>query len=198
MYKKELEKKQKEFGGLQKMSKNAKEWFDDSIKSSKDKSVSKHKGVFQMGKMYTFEYNPLTKDKLWYYDKNPTIIVIGVKSSSKLFYGINLNYYPLKNKKEIISVIRDKLNSQYSRAIKNNSKNSKQQKAIKYPQTLFKDIAKLGANFGIRSYYLNRVKNAYCICYEDWVNAFFLDNMKLYGINEKHKDTLFREFLKKS
>ena len=43
------------------------------------------------GRMYTFFYNPKTKDKLPYYDRFPLSMILGQDSDG--FIGLNFHYY---------------------------------------------------------------------------------------------------------
>ena len=76
-------------------------WLQEKVKKLKSpmalaKEIAKEKsrqgGVFQMGGLYHFFYDPLTKRDLPYYDIFP--LVIPVKRKDDGFLGINLHYLP--------------------------------------------------------------------------------------------------------
>jgi len=76
-------------------------WLQEKMKKLKSpmalaKEIAKEKsrqgGVFQMGGLYHFFYDPLTKRDLPYYDIFP--LVIPVKRKDDGFLGINLHYLP--------------------------------------------------------------------------------------------------------
>jgi len=82
--------------------KRSKTWFDQQVlllrrkrytpqKVLKDDPSALTKRLF-IGRMYTFMYNPKTKDKLPYYDMFPLIFPFKVESNG--FYGINFHYLP--------------------------------------------------------------------------------------------------------
>lgn len=50
-------------------------------------------GAFQLGGLYHFYYNPVTKNKLPYYDSFP--LVIPLNRSPDGFLGLNLHYLPI-------------------------------------------------------------------------------------------------------
>jgi hypothetical protein len=50
-------------------------------------------GSFQLGGLYHFYYNPLTKNKLPYYDSFP--LVIPLNRNNDGFLGLNLHYLPV-------------------------------------------------------------------------------------------------------
>ena len=58
------------------------------------KEKSRQGGMFQMGGLYHFFYDPLTKKDLPYYDIFP--LVIPLKKKDDGFLGLNLHYLPTK------------------------------------------------------------------------------------------------------
>jgi len=83
------------------LSKKSVAWLQEKVKKLKSpmalaKEIAKEKsrqgGVFQMGGLYHFFYDPLTKRDLPYYDIFP--LVIPVKRKDDGFLGINLHYLP--------------------------------------------------------------------------------------------------------
>lgn len=195
MFKSELKDQQSNFGGGIKAPKKAEEWFDEQKKgSSRSKNVIKWTKKLHPGKLYTFKYNPLYKEELWYFDKEPLVIIISETNTSNLFLGINLNYLPKKIKWQIVSKIRDNLN--YEDRIKSKPFNAQAQKPVLIPDTLLRQFKKFGLQFAIRSYYLNRIKDCYCFCYEDWSKGLLLNTLDIYGITEKHVEKLFYQNLK--
>jgi hypothetical protein len=54
---------------------------------------TRKRGRFQMGGLYHFFYDPLTKDKLPYYDTFP--LVIPLQATTDGFIGLNLHYLPI-------------------------------------------------------------------------------------------------------
>lgn len=74
----------------------------DRIKkvSSDSKIVS---GRPKIGKMYTYIYNPKTKEKLPYYDTVPLVIPVSYERNG--FYGLNFHYLPLRERNELLNII---------------------------------------------------------------------------------------------
>ena len=66
-----------------------------------------------LGRMYLFEYDPKTKDKLPYYDRFPLVFPIasgrtsGFASSGGSFLGINLHYLPLPLRARLMDALYD-------------------------------------------------------------------------------------------
>lgn len=87
-------------------------WLQDQIKDLKSpirlareiaKEKSRQGGQFQMGGLYQFFYDPLTKGDLPYYDIFP--LVIPLKRDAEGFIGLNLHYLPPRYR----AVFMDKL-----------------------------------------------------------------------------------------
>lgn len=73
-------------------------WFNDTLKKTlggREKRLSSPMSMGQ-GKLYTYAYDPLTKDKLPYWDQYPLIIFLsmeyGETTKRVYFRGINLHY----------------------------------------------------------------------------------------------------------
>jgi hypothetical protein len=66
---------------------------DSSVQSSKPK----------IGQLYTYLYNPKTKEKLPYYDIVP--LVIPVQYTENGFYGLNFHYLSLPERNKLLNII---------------------------------------------------------------------------------------------
>lgn len=67
-------------------------------------------GRFQMGGLYHFAYDPLTKDKLPYYDTFPLVIPLHPKPGANGepgFLGLNLHYLPPKVRAAFLDKLMD-------------------------------------------------------------------------------------------
>lgn len=72
------------------------------IKSvSADSSVTPKKP--RIGRLYTYLYNPKTKDKLPYYDIVP--LVIPIQYTENGFYGLNFHYLSLQERNKLLNII---------------------------------------------------------------------------------------------
>lgn len=70
-------------------------WYRDlTLKGKAGKYTLKERSrqVVDIGTMYTFHYDPKTKDKLPFYDTNP--LIFAVEHYKDGFLGINLHYLP--------------------------------------------------------------------------------------------------------
>jgi hypothetical protein len=85
---------------LEFLSRESYAWFNNEIKklgspadiAKEIVSERNRKGSFEAGKLYHFFYDPLTKDRLQYYDRFPLIIALSLGSDG--FIGLNLHYLP--------------------------------------------------------------------------------------------------------
>lgn len=70
-------------------------------KVSQDSTISPRKPM--IGKLYTYLYNPKTKEKLPYYDIVP--LVIPVSYTNNGFYGLNFHYLSLPERNKLLNLI---------------------------------------------------------------------------------------------
>ena len=59
--------------------------------------------IFQTGKMYIFNYDPIGRKTLPYYDTFPLILLTDIKNDG--FFGINLHYLPVEQRMVFLSNI---------------------------------------------------------------------------------------------
>lgn len=80
-------------------------------KVSKDSKVQTAKP--RIGGMYSFGYNPKTKDKMPYYDMFP--LVIPVEPAEGGFFGLNFHYIDAKSRGILLDIIAPLTDSKSSR-----------------------------------------------------------------------------------
>lgn len=59
--------------------------------------------IFETGRMYLFNYDPIGRTSLPYYDTFPLILLTDIKNDG--FYGINLHYLPVEQRMVFLSNI---------------------------------------------------------------------------------------------
>ncbi len=172
-------------------------WYREMfIKRSKKKDVIEYNNmsIMQEGRIYTFQYDPITKDKLDFYDNNPISLIIhhvpakGGKGWNAL--GINLSYMPPKIRTKILDKIWQVF---YNKGIKANQddifKGKKNVSATKYADTLDYDrcvkiLKNSGFEFAIRSYRYDHIeKKPMTISYEDWYRVCTFTSKYIRKIN---------------
>ena len=77
--KKEIKRLSTEAGSKARARADAEKWFSEGRKSRAIKEVAKTRGKFSIGKIYSFEYTPIT-DNLPWYDRNPVVLALDSKS----------------------------------------------------------------------------------------------------------------------
>jgi len=84
---------------LQRRSKESLTWFRDRVRRIRTNSEQFYKQSdlqksrrFLEGRMFTFFYDPKTKDKLPYYDTFPCVMIVETYGSG--FLGLNIHYLP--------------------------------------------------------------------------------------------------------
>jgi len=84
---------------LQRRSKESLTWFRDRVRRIRTNSEQFYKQSdlqksrrFLEGRMFTFFYDPKTKDKLPYYDTFPCVMIVETYGSG--FLGLNVHYLP--------------------------------------------------------------------------------------------------------
>lgn len=168
-------------------------WFQEKIKDLKSpaklaREISKDKGrqtgQFQMGGLYHFFYDPLTKDELPYYDIFP--LVIPLKQDSAGFLALNLHYLPTKYR----AVFMDKL---MNFAITNDN-NEPRRLRVTY------DILAATKNFKefrpcVKRYLNNQIQSKIMVIQpNEWETALFLPTAIFKGApaSKVHSDSIIK------
>lgn len=181
-------------GGLNRARLESYEYFDDNYfnKGNYNKKLIP-------GGIYTFNYDPISKDILDFYDKRP--IIISLKSdfskntNNWIETGINLNFLPYREKIQTLDV----LYTAYSKKIEDNIDREEEDPErlfflekdyMKILNSLIYKIAKTEYKFAIRNYIFTRMKNKSKIEYEDWGLVPLINSETLMGLslNEVHKE----------
>lgn len=180
--------------------KNSVEWFMSEIKNNKSSRIQKLNSLnFQRGKIYIFNYDPITKDRLSYWDESPIFLFFDLiqTKNGPVFLGINLSWFPITARKFFLNSIKRVYKNQYSTA---NTKpySALQQLPVDLNIELFiKLFYKIGFSFGIRTYKPNRIRGPiYSVCFEDWS---MLENMSKNSIfpqlkSNKSLPDIYKEF----
>ena len=160
-------------------------------------------GKFIPGKIYTYEYDPLYKDSLSYYDKRPIILVNEVykaKNGNNIVRGINLNFLPEEIKVATLQ--------QFYKTFEGEIKKSEE---AAYGGGIFMGIGKIvsffrdwvqvlsmfgasagvGYQFAYRSYIIDRVKNLRYMEYQHWEMIPFLNPEEINGASVS---TIYKEY----
>tara|TARA_Y100001951_G_C11213391_1_gene224323 strand:- start:213 stop:773 length:561 start_codon:yes stop_codon:yes gene_type:complete len=146
-------------------------WYSDNakrLKRIKPKHLMRDKDNLtpnaQIGRMYMFNYNPKTKEKLPYYDRFP--LVIPIEPYSDGFLGLNFHYLKPKHRLVLINAL---INLASDQSLSENAKIQATYKMLskstKYKW--FKPTLKRYLNSHVQSNFLK-------ILPSDWQMAIFL------------------------
>jgi hypothetical protein len=140
----------------------------------------------QPGSFVAFEYDPLTKETLLFWDKNPAVIVLGIRNSRML--GLNLHFVPFNMRKLIVEYV-----------LKKNASNIKLNKPISINYKEMKSFLKaIKATICIRLYIISRMKDRMTIVrsHRDYIiGATALKTDKIYKMTS---DQIYKLALGKS
>lgn len=160
-------------------SRQAIEWYRNTAKKTRVSSESfinraeneRLRKRPTIGRMYSFLYDPKTKDTLPYYDKFPLIFMIG--PAPKGFMGINLHYLPPILRAQLMNSLYDLLNNnKYDETTKLRISYDVLSKASKY--RFFKPC--------VKRYLTNHVRSRLIMIYpEEWDIALMLPTQKFVG-----------------
>ena len=129
---------------LRERSREALEYFQTKVRNIKISSEAFYKREvgtltkakrYLPGRMYTFFYDPKTKDLMPYYDKFPVVLIVDVTPDG--FTGLNLHYLPPRYRVRLLSEL-------YNYIVLDDDVDDESMKTrIKMTYTLLKSITKL-------------------------------------------------------
>jgi hypothetical protein len=150
-------------------------------------------GKFIPGKIYTYEYDPLYKDVLSYYDKRPIILVNEVykaKNGNDIVRGINLNFLPEEIRVATLQQFFKTFEGEITKSEEAAFKGTIFQgvgKIISFFRdwvqvlSMFGSSAGVGYQFAYRSYIIDRIKNLRYVEYQHWEMIPFLNPEEITG-----------------
>jgi hypothetical protein len=178
-------------------------FFDKYVKKDKDayflnlnegnKISNTEKGFFIPGRIYTFQYDPLYKDSLSYYDKRPIIMVHEVylhpTTKNELIVGINLNFLPETVRVTVLEYYYDKFKEDIAKsedAFWSGEFIAASRKVMQFfkdwlTQLKIFETKGLSFSFAYRQYIKKNMKNATLIEYDDWHMIPFIQPKDIMG-----------------
>lgn len=180
----------RESGSRKLASNKCEDWFTEGLRSRKITEVHSTRRRFQPGKIYVFDYSPITENLPWF-DRNPVVLAIENVDDNDL--GINLNLLPISVKEELLDTLYDRLKSQ----IENNSTgnrfdNAKLQGQLRITYNGMKTfLQRYGYDFAIRKYKPNRKQNQAVVSYQSWPKIALCDFISLNGTTVEEIRLLF-------
>jgi hypothetical protein len=77
------------------------------ISSGRMFSIKKSGMLYELGNVYSYTYNPIHKNTLKFYDRNPLMLFMEYRPQHNLMFGVNLHYLPLDDREELVNVVMD-------------------------------------------------------------------------------------------
>lgn len=151
------------------------------------------------GRIFTFNYDPIHKDSLSWYDRRPIILAIknhvNTNTGNFLQLGLNFNFIP----PEVRTFILELLWKTFRKIITKDLREREEGELIGRQKLLFTDnfdflglleyildtIGKTNFKFALRQYAFSRVSNAKFVDYLDWNLIPLLKSRDLIGISSR-------------
>lgn len=146
----------------------------------------RYRGILIQGQLYYFTYDdPLTKDRLEFYDTTPLVLSFGTylaKTGNMVEYGINLHMLPLDIRKAFLVDIFETYKNLYKGEMYSSKPRSINELNWESLQVF---VDKYGIDFAVRSYITDRRKLTVIFDYEDWGKAVMLPSSQFVGITDR-------------
>jgi len=157
-------------------------WYSRTFANNRNNTVYRIgvTDIFQLGKMYKFDYHPITPiEKLKWYDRSPLILSLGREwyNGSILETGINLHMLPFNTRIFLL----DKITSAYNLLIESQSNGLHSNNAYKQIPLNFNWnsigylVNKLKLGYSYRKYKVTAKRNSAVISYENWDRMAIID-----------------------
>lgn len=174
------------------------------FKLNENKLIKKHEKLLA-GKIYTFEYTPINKDILSYYDKRPIMFLQStyqnLNTGNVLASGINFNFLPEKIKVAIL----EQFYRTFQKEIKKNEENIWEEKLILLSsffkflmnwlktKLLFERYSNINLSFAFRNYIIDNIKKVKIIEYDDWEIVPFILPQAIVG---ESLEKIYKQYFK--
>lgn len=186
--KKEIKRLSKEAGSKSRAKADAEDWFEEGRKDRAVKEVAKSRGNFSIGKIYSFEYTPITNTLPWY-DKHPVVLALNSPNNNDL--GINLNLLPIKFKEELL----DKVHSVLVFGASGNALRESSLRITYDGMKLF--LERYGFGFAVRQYIPSRKRKQTVVSYKSWPQIALCDFASLNGASYADIVRLHSQYIRK-
>tara|TARA_R110002124_G_scaffold232979_2_gene398014 strand:- start:901 stop:1482 length:582 start_codon:yes stop_codon:yes gene_type:complete len=165
-------------GSKKRARKNAQTWYTEGSASRKIVEVKATRDRFQPGKIYVFDYSPMTKDLPWY-DKNPVVLALeGVEGND---LGVNLNLLPIGVKEQLLDDLYTRMGGPI-KSTSNKSYDAEKQRALRITYDGMKAyLESTGCVFAIRRYNPSRKTRQTVVSYLKWPEIALCDFISLNG-----------------
>lgn len=172
--------------------KASEDWFKNASKSMKTNEVLTTRDRFLPGKIYVFEYKPITEDLPWF-DRNPVVLAIEQVGNNDL--GVNLNLLPVEFKEKLLDKLFDMMEGQIKSATAGKrSDHAIIQKPLRITYEGMKAFLQSeGYEFALRQYIPSRKIKQAVVSYEKWPQIILCDFIELEGTTIQMIKRWFKE-----
>jgi hypothetical protein len=149
------------------------------------------KNFFIPGKIYTFQYDPLYKNRLDFYDTRPIILchdVFRAENGNDIVVGVNLNFLPEKIKVGTLEVFYDNFKGDIEKGEQAASKKSLfiSSRLITQLRNWLSTVkifssSNINYSFAYRQYIMSRIKLPSLVEYDDWNMIPFIQAQDIMG-----------------
>lgn len=176
--------------------------YKDGLGETNEESAVLALGKFIPGKIYTFDYDPIYKDILSYYDRKPVIFVNNIfraeTTGNDIVTGVNLNFLPEIARAQALEIFWQNFKAEIQKS-EESAENGKINLAINKILGFFKDWVSvlkvynggggLGYQYAYRNYAISNIKGLRYIEYNHWEMIPFLSPQFFNGTSaeEIHK-----------
>lgn len=185
-------KEQEKLSSVSTVRRKSQIWFNDTYVNKDLEPREKNSTArLEVGKMYTYWYDPYYADKLAFFDNMPMMVCLGELETSKRVnaFGINISYLPPKWRVKIMDKIVQTFRKRYLNTNVDLIQKGRPSQQRTVP--IFYDVAKQllagsGFEFALRSYRYDRFKSRPAIIsYEDWWQPLLFPSSYIFKMNIK-------------
>jgi len=154
-------------------------WEEYDFLEDQERLLARKLNFFMPGRIYTFQYDPLHKDWLSYYDKRPIVLMhsqFTSKAGNLCVQGLNINFLPELARVQVIDIFMQTFKQDIAEGQKKLAKNQIGIYRLAW-QTLtdwfktykiFGQGGKIAYSFAFRNYIIGRIKQPVLVETEDY------------------------------
>ena len=186
--KKEIKRLSSEAGSKARARADAEKWFSEGRKNRAIRDVAKSRERFSIGKIYSFEYTPITENLPWY-DRNP--VVLALNSPNKNDLGVNINLLPIKFREEMLDKV-------HTAAVFGASGDAIRESSLRITYDGMKMfLERYGFGFAVRQYIPSRKRKQTVVSYQSWPKIALCDFAALEGASYADIVRLHAQYIRK-
>lgn len=189
------------YGGPKQASEYVMGWYEETLADKNSTYVETFAdSEFTWGKMFKFRYDPITQDRMSYWDRSPLIISLGKARNEKCELGINLNFLPREVKYWMVGeIFRYYEQDIIKAAAGKNWRRAYEQEQVEIEYDLLAlQLKEWGLDFAIRQYYISNTYDLAVISYEEWIRMVMVDWNDYEGLEQPQLIKMYQDYLIKA